>query len=89
MSFVRNPRIRATDVEGEYFLVEPESGQIFYLDQIASGLWRLLAEPREEGEILATYRDAFPEEPAERLEREIGEALSGLVGDGLVLRAAG
>ncbi len=87
MSFVRNPAIRATDVEGEFFLVEPESGQIFYLDRIASGLWRLLDEPQEEGEILATFREAFPDEPADRLEGEVAEALRGLVGDGLVTRA--
>lgn len=87
MSFVRNPEIRVTDVEGEFFLVEPESGQIFYLDRIASGLWRLLDRPQEEGEILATFREAFPEEPPERLEGEVAEALQGLVSDGLVRRA--
>ncbi len=88
MGFVRNPQIRATDVEGEFFLVEPGSGQIFYLDQLASGLWRLLAEPQEESAILATYREAFPEQPAERLDGEIGAVLRSLLSDGLVLAQA-
>jgi len=85
MRYRRNPEVRATDVEGEYFLVEPASGQIFYLDRLASGLWHLLAEAQAEAEILGAYRAAFPDEPATRVEEEVGAALQQLVADRLVV----
>ncbi len=84
MRYVRNPQVRATDVEGEFFLVEPTSGEIFYLDAVASGLWRLLAEPQDEAALVATYREAFPDEPAERVGDDVAQALRTLVEGGLV-----
>lgn len=85
MQYRRNPEVRATDVEGEFFLVEPASGQIFYLDPISSGLWRLLAEAQPESEIVATFREAFPEEPAARVAEEVEAALQQLLADRLVV----
>lgn len=84
MPYVRNPRVRATDVDGEFFLVEPASGEIFYLDAVASGLWRLLAEPQEEAALVETYRAAFPEEPPERIGADVAAALRMLVEGRLV-----
>ena len=84
MRFRRNPQIRATDVEGEFFLVEPASGQIYYLDQVTSGLWRLLAEPMDRAELIETYRDAFPEQPAEDVAAQVGAALDEMLEGRLV-----
>jgi len=79
MRYRRNPQVRATDVEGEFFLVEPESGQIYYLDQVTSGLWRLLAEPLDRQELIEAYGAAFPDQPTERLAGDIGAALDQMV----------
>ena len=84
MRYRRNPQVRATDVEGEFFLVEPTSGQIYYLDQVTSGLWRLLAEPMDRQELIATYRDAFPDQPAEQVAAEVGAALEEMLASRLV-----
>lgn len=84
MRFRRNPQVRATDVEGEFFLVEPTSGQIYYLDQVTSGLWRLLAEPLDRDTLIATYREAFPDQQAETLSAQVGAALDEMVAGRLV-----
>ena len=84
MPYVRNPQVRATDVDGEFFLVEPSSGEIFYLDTVASGLWRLLAEPQDEAALVEAYRAAFPEEAPERVGADVTAALRTLVEGGLV-----
>jgi len=84
MRYLRNPHVRATDVDGEFFLVEPGSGQIFYLDQVTSGLWRLLAEPLDRQALIETYREAFPEQPEARIAAEVGAALESMIADRLV-----
>lgn len=84
MRYRRNPQVRATDVEGEFFLVEPQSGQIYYLDQVTSGLWRMLAEPMDRQELIETYREAFPEHPPEQVTAEVGAALEDMLSGRLV-----
>jgi len=84
MRYRRNPQVRATDVEGEFFLVEPQSGQIYYLDQVTSGLWRMLAEQMDRQELIETYREAFPEQSAERVAAEVGAALEEMLKGRLV-----
>jgi hypothetical protein len=87
MRYRRKAEVRATDVEGEYFLVEPQSGQIYYLDQVTSGLWRLLAEPLTREELIETYAEAFPDQPATQLARQVAAALEEMVAGGLVAPA--
>jgi hypothetical protein len=87
MRYRRNAEVRATDVEGEYFLVEPKSGQIYYLDQVTSGLWRLLAEPLSREELIGTYAEAFPDQPAEQVASEVAAALDEMLAGGLVAPA--
>ena len=41
----RNPATVETAVDGELFLVNPDSQAIFHLDTIGAALWRLLADP--------------------------------------------
>jgi hypothetical protein len=87
MRYRRNAEVRATDVEGEYFLVEPKSGQIYYLDQVTSGLWRLLAEPLSREELIEAYAEAFPEQPAEQLATQVAATLEEMLASGLVAPA--
>ena len=50
--YVRNPAVAATEIDAETFLVEPETGEVFYLDEVSSALWRFIIEPRSEIEIV-------------------------------------
>ncbi|SMF62976.1 Coenzyme PQQ synthesis protein D (PqqD) [Tistlia consotensis] len=72
----RNPAVTTTEIEGEFFLVEPASGEIFYLDAVTSGIWRLVEQPCDEAEILSTLAAAFPETAAERLRGDVGRLLA-------------
>ena len=40
-TFKRNAAVTATEIDDGIFLVEPESQDIFFLDAVSSGLWRL------------------------------------------------
>ena len=72
----RNPAIGETAVDDEMFLVEPESQEVFYLDRISSGLWRILAEPQDEAGITALFAAAFPDTPPPTIARDIAAALA-------------
>ena len=72
----RNPAISETAVDDEMFLVEPESQEVFYLDRIASGLWRILAAPQDEADLVALFAAAFPDTPRPTIARDIAAALA-------------
>jgi len=59
--YIRNPAVAATEIDAETFLVEPETGEVFYLDEVTSALWRFLTEPRRNVEIVQAFTEAFPD----------------------------
>ncbi len=71
----RNPAVTTTEIDGEFFLVEPDSGEIFYLDPVTSGVWRLVETPCSEAEIAETLAAAFPETTEERLRADLERLL--------------
>lgn len=77
--YQRNPAVSETDIDGETFLIAPDGEEIFYLDTVSSGLWRLLAEPRTVYELQAVYAAAFPETDADRIAADLAAALADLV----------
>ena len=48
--YKRNHAVSETELNGEIFLVEPETEELFYLDAMSAGLWRLIAAPQSLGE---------------------------------------
>jgi len=57
------------------FLVEPEEGEVFYLDEISSALWRFLTEARSEVDIVETFAAAFPDTDRAKISADIDAAL--------------
>lgn len=83
--FCRLAHVRVTEVDGELFLVPGDGRQeVFYLDEISSGLWRLLEHPIALAEMIEVYRTAFPDAPAGGLEGDIARVLAELVKNRLV-----
>ncbi len=80
-----NPAVSETEVDDEIFLVEPESEEIFYLDSVASGLWRLLAEPKTLAEAQAILRDAFPDQDRAKVERDVTAAFDDMLARRLIV----
>lgn len=84
MRYQRNSAVSETEVEGDFFLVEPVSGEIYYLDAITSGIWRMLDVPRDRSEILDVLERAFPETPASRIVRDLDRALAKMLRSKLI-----
>jgi len=75
---VRNPVIGETPVDDEIFLVEPDTEEVYWLDRLSAGLWRLLAEPVTLPELQETVRAAFPDADAAKVDADVATALSEL-----------
>jgi hypothetical protein len=75
----RRDGIDATEVDADVFLVEPDSEEVFHLNPVAAGLWRLLAEPMALAQLQAAVREAFPERAGAEIDREVSEAVAELV----------
>ena len=73
--YIRNPAVTETNLDDDVFLVEPGSGEVFYLNLITSGLWTLFAEAASTDEALAIYRSAFPDNPEEDIRRDVTAAI--------------
>ena len=80
-----NPAVSETEIDEEVFLVEPESEEIYYLDSVTSGLWRLLAEPKTLAEAQVVLRDAFPDQDAAAVERDVAAAFEDMSGRKLIV----
>lgn len=86
--YSRADHVRVTEVDGEVFLVPGDGRQeVFYLDEISSGIWRLLEEPRTLAEMIDVYRTAFPDAPPGGMEADIQRLLADLVTNQLVRSA--
>jgi hypothetical protein len=84
--FKRNPAISETTLGAETFLVDAEGREVYYLDAVSSGLWRLLREPTTLDSCLADFSTAFPDVSADRLREDLARALAELERGGLVFR---
>ena len=73
-----------SEMEGDLFLVRPDDGEIFHLDRMAAGVWTLLAEPMSRAEVLAIFREAFPEVGPERIAADLDAALDEMLRDRLI-----
>lgn len=83
--YQRNPAVSETELDGEIFLVEPETEEVFYLDTIGAGLWRLIAVPQTLDETVAVYQTAFPDADRKTVEKDLRAALQTLLDRGLVV----
>ena len=83
--YQRNPAVSETELDGEIFLVEPESEEVFYLDKMGAGLWRLIAAPQTLEETIAIYHAAFPDADRQTVENDLRAALQNLLERALVV----
>jgi hypothetical protein len=84
----RNPAVSDTAIDGDIFLVVPDTQDVIYLNKLASALWRYLAEPRERDEIVAVFAAAFPAVRRARLLRDLANAIRDLRRRGLIVAIA-
>lgn len=82
---VRNPAVTQTTLDQDTFLVEPESGEVFYLDALTGGLWTLFAEPSTRTEALDAYLAAFPDQSAEQVRDDVTAAIAEMLSRHLIV----
>lgn len=82
----RTAGVSETAVEGDLYLVHPASQEIYHLDAMATALWRLLAEPQREADLIAAFAEAFPAIEHARLAGDITGAVETLLRQGLIGR---
>jgi hypothetical protein len=81
----RRNDIAETPVEGDIFLVVPETEGIFHLNAVGTALWRLLAEPRARDELIALLSAAFPDAPPSAISTDVDAFLLRLKEGGLLV----
>jgi hypothetical protein len=87
-AYRRRAGVSETAVDAELYLVAPGSDDIFHLDPVAAGIWRLLAEPASLTSLKATIGDAFPDAAPGRVADDVTAALATLCLQGLVEEVA-
>lgn len=84
-TYVRNPGVTETTLDDDVFLVEPATGEVFYLNAVTSGLWNLFEEPTTAADAEAAYQSAFPDEPAERVSKDVKLAIEDMLSRELIV----
>lgn len=46
-------RVVGTELDGEFVMLDPDSGNYYGLNEVGSAVWRLLATPRRLDEVVA------------------------------------
>lgn len=85
MTLVRAEGVTVSEMEGDLFLVKPDSGEIYHLDPMAAAIWNAAEAPVARAELLDLFRQAFPEQPATMLEKDIDGALEPMMAGGLLV----
>lgn len=85
MRYAQRPGVSATEIDGDVFLVEPDTEEVFYLNAVAGGLWRALDEPAGLEELKSLMRSAFPERAAAELDADVTTTIENLARRRLVL----
>jgi len=83
--YVRNPAVTETTLDDDVFLVEPGTGEVFYLNAVTSGLWTLFGAPTSIPDATTAYREAFPDEPAEKIVADIRSAAEDMLARDLIV----
>ncbi len=84
MRYQRNSAVNEFDLDETLFLVEPVSEEIYYLDAVSAGLWRLLEEPHSDGEIRDVFAQAFPDADPAQIDQDVKTALADMAARDLI-----
>ncbi|PWC88154.1 hypothetical protein TSH100_08390 [Azospirillum sp. TSH100] len=69
-----NADLLSTEIEGEFVMMDMDSGRYFNLDRIGSVIWKTLEQPREVADLCRFLGEHY-EAPAEVIERDVLDLL--------------
>lgn len=85
--YMRHPQVQEITINGNRFLTNPKGDAIYYLNQIGSGIWKLLEEPMFFEEMMGVLHDAFPETAREKVCTDVTDIIKSLVDRQLLCRS--
>lgn len=56
-------RVVGTELDGEFVMLDPDSGNYYGLNEVGSAVWRLIASPRRLDEVVAHVCATFEVAP--------------------------
>jgi len=82
---MRKAGVSETEIDDGLFLVEPASQEIYFLDAISRGLWRLMAEASSLQDLQHVVREAFPDQAPAEIDRDVAAAIAEMSARNLVV----
>lgn len=82
--FMQAADVRVRQVDDQVFLVDVRRDTVYHLNELGSGLWRLLARATDMETAQAVVGQAFPDEDADAVEKDVRTLIGDLVKKGLV-----
>lgn len=76
-------RVVGTELDGEFVMLDPDSGNYYGLNEVGSAVWRFLASPRRLDEVVAHVCDGFEVTP-ERCRADLDRLFTELVARRLI-----
>ncbi|MGM0561081.1 MAG: PqqD family peptide modification chaperone [Pseudomonadota bacterium] len=82
--YVQTAGVKAQRLDGNLFLSHQATGAIHRLNPMGASLWGLLAVPTSLDEAVETFRTAFPDVEASRLENDLQQIFQELLAETLI-----
>jgi hypothetical protein len=76
-------RVVGTELDGEFVMLDPDSGNYYGLNEVGSAVWRLIASPRRLDEVVAHVCATFEVAP-DRCRADVEHLVSELANRQLV-----
>ena len=77
--YCRNQRIVERRIDNTIFLVNQETNTIYYLNQLGTAIWQLLAKPISAADAAEVVRQAFPDISQKQIDRDVDGLFNELV----------
>ena len=82
--FKQVEEVEVREVDGLIFLVDMRRDTVYQLNELGSGLWRLLGEATDMETALSVVGQAFPDQQPDAVEKDVRTLIGDLVEKGLV-----
>ncbi|WP_417519931.1 PqqD family protein [Minwuia sp.] len=88
MKLQRAAGVTVSEMDGDLFLVRPESGEIWHLDAMGAAIWNAVEPPVARDELVSLFAAAFPDRAPGEIAGDVGRAVDALL-DGALLEETG
>ncbi len=85
--YTRTPGIVQRELDGSLFLVDAQSETVFYLNELGSAIWQMVAEPVTEEDVIETVHQAFPDVSLQQVTEDVSGILRKMLSRSLIVSA--